>query len=79
VPPQALQVVIAAGSIQKDVNDEVAVVHQDPFGVLVTLHTDRQITPLLQPEVNFVGDCLILADVGACTDDEMIGEAGDFA
>jgi hypothetical protein len=79
VPPQPLQVVVAAGSIEEYVDDEVAVVHQDPFGVVVSLHIDRQIAPLLESEVNLIGDGLILADVRSSTDDEMIGEAGDIA
>jgi hypothetical protein len=78
VPPQPFEIVVASGSVEENVDNEIAVIHQDPLGVVISFDTDGQVAALLEPEMDFIGDRLILADVGAGTDDEMVGEAGDI-
>jgi hypothetical protein len=78
VPPESFEVVVTSGPVEKNMNNEVAVVHQDPLGVLVSLDTDRQVAALLEPEMDLIGNGLVLPGVGAGTNYEMIGEAGDF-
>ena len=58
--------------------NEVAVVHEDPLGAVVTFNTQWQFTGSFHPQMNLVTYGLILADVGAGTDNEVIGEAGNL-
>ena len=59
--------------------DEVAVVEQDPFGLTVAFHVQRP--PALGPEVGLdgVGDCLDLSRVVSVADDELFCERVDLA
>jgi hypothetical protein len=78
VAPETLQAVILAGFGREDVDQQVAVIGQHPFGLVVTLDADGQLAGLLlQLEADFVADGLNLARVGAGRDDEEIGERGD--
>ncbi len=58
-------------------HQEIAVVAQDPFALFVAFDAQRQLAVLLQPQSDFIGDGLRLADVRACADYEMIGETCD--
>lgn len=55
-------------------NDEVAVVHQDPLGIRVSFDTER--SRALRPKVFFDGARygLHLFRIGARTQDELVGE-----
>ncbi len=48
MPPQPFKTVIFARHRRQNVNDEIAVVHQNPFGVLVAFDADRLFAVLLQ-------------------------------
>ncbi len=74
MPPEALEIVVSPGLLRKNVHDEVPVVHQDPFRVIVALDADREASEELHPESGLVADRLDLAGVGSRADDEEIGE-----
>ena len=56
-------------------DQEIAVIHQDPFGVIVTFQTDRQFAYLLQPQLDLSTDRLMLPGVRPVADDEIVREA----
>ncbi len=60
-------------------NQEIAVVDQHPFGVLIALDAGRVFAELSQLRLNFVGDGLDLPGIGAGAHQEVIGERGDLA
>jgi len=58
-------------------DQEVAVIGQNPVSLVVTFHTDRQFAGLLlQLHGDFIADGLDLALVGAGADDKEIREGG---
>jgi len=60
------------------VNQQVAVIGQYPFGLVVPLQAVRQLPGLLlDAQADFVRDGLDLPLVRARTDDEVVGEGGD--
>jgi hypothetical protein len=61
------------------VDQIIAVIQQNPFGVLISLDARRIFAQLLQLDLDFVGDGLNLAGVGTAADDEKVGEGGYFA
>jgi len=79
VAPEALQVVILAGLFAKDVNQEVAVIQQNPFGVLIALHAIGTLPKFAKLRLHFVGNRLNLPRVGAAGNDEKVGKRGDVA
>ena len=80
VPPQALQIVERARTIEEDVHEEVTIVQEYPFPVVVALDVERQFSPLiLHLEMNLVSNGLVLAGVGPGADQEVVCEAGDLA
>jgi hypothetical protein len=76
--PETFQVVVGTGACQENVNDEVAVVLENPLGVFVAFDADRKLALLLQFQVNFIADGLILPRAAAGTDQEVVGKSGDF-
>ena len=59
-------------------NQQVAVIRQHPFALIVSFQTNRQFARLFfQPQSHLVGDGLNLPLVRARTDDEGIGERGN--
>jgi hypothetical protein len=59
-------------------NQEIAVIGEDPLRLVVALHADRQFTGLMfQLKVHFVADGLHLPGIGGSADDKVIGEGGD--
>lgn len=78
MPPETFQVVVGAGACQKNVDDEIAVVLENPLGVFVTFDADRELTLVLQLQVDFIADGLILPRAAAGTDQEVVGKGGDF-
>lgn len=78
VEPQSRQVVKFAGFAVEDVNDEIAVIEQHPFGGFVTLDSDgARFELLLYLLAYLVGDCLDLPLVGGGGDDEELCKTGD--
>lgn len=75
VAPQPLEIVEVARLRQKHVDDEVPVVHEYPFGVVVAFEADRQFAEIFHLQMHFVADRLILASVGTAADYEVVGEA----
>ncbi len=59
-------------------HEEIAIVHEDPFGGIETFPTDGKLAHFLQSSVDFVGDGLRLPGIGRGADDEVIGERRDF-
>ncbi len=59
-------------------DQQVAVIRQHPFGLVVPLHADRQLARLMfQPEPDVVADGLHLPLIGARADHEIVGKGGD--
>jgi hypothetical protein len=76
--PEAFEAVIFAGFGREDVDEEVAIVGEDPLGLFVAFDADGQFAGvLLELEADFIGDGLDLAGIGAGADDEEIGERCD--
>ncbi len=76
--PEALQIIVRAGAREEYVHDEIAVVLQDPLGVLVAFDADGHLALSLHLEIDFVTYGLVLACVGAGADQEVIGKGGNF-
>lgn len=64
VTPEALELVISPGGFGKDMDEEIAVIHQNPFGGIVALDADRKLAGLLQLLFDFVADGAALARIG---------------
>ena len=59
-------------------HDVIAVVHEDPVGVIVAFDAQRHFTSLFQLDSDLVADGLALAWVRSGADDEVVGEGGEF-
>src|SRR3954453_473223 len=79
VPPKPLEILIAACAVQEHVDDQITVVLQNPFRIVIAFKAYRDVTPIFQLMVNLITDSLILAGVGAGADEEIIGKAGDLS
>ena len=74
VTPQVLEVVVGAGLVHEDVDQEVAVVHQDPVGVVHALDLVGQAAAgLLHLALHLVDDRLDLTGVAPVGHDEGVG------
>ena len=58
-------------------DDEIPVIAENPFTLIVAFEAVREVADLLQIPMNGVGNGLILAGIGTRTDHEVIGEGGD--
>lgn len=58
-------------------NDQIGIVAEYPFALVVTFNTGGTFAATLEPELDFVGDGLDLLRVGAIADDEKVRESGD--
>jgi hypothetical protein len=59
-------------------DQQVAIIRQNPFRLAVSFHTDRKLARLaLQLKIDLVGDGLYLALVRARADHKIIGEGRD--
>ena len=78
--PEALEIVVPAGVLGEDVNNEVDVIEQNPLGLVVALGVRGvEAEAALKTELDFVGNGLDLARVGAAAENEIVGEgAGVF-
>jgi len=53
-------------------DDEIAIVGQNPLGVVDSFDTDSPLAPFLEPLLDFLGNRLDLTRVGAGGDDKII-------
>lgn len=60
-------------------HDEIAIIHEDPFGGLIAFHVGRQLSDLFQTFADLVRDGVPLARVRNRADDEVIGKRRYFA
>jgi hypothetical protein len=60
-------------------HQKIAVVHQDPLGVLVALDAEGPLADLNEVFPNGIADRLNLAGVRSVTNDETVGEGSDLA
>jgi hypothetical protein len=79
VTPQTIEIVIGASFLGENVDQVVAIVCQNPLGILEALDTDRMLTMLVKLTADLFGDGLNLLGVATGGDDEKVGERGDFA
>jgi hypothetical protein len=62
------------------VNHEIAVVHQNPFGILMAFHACWKLAVVgLQGLIDFVANCLVLAGVCAGANNEVVGKTCDVS
>ncbi len=79
VAPQAIEIVIRAGFLGENVDQVIAIIRQDPFGVFETLHADGVFSDIVKLAADLFRDGLNLFGITAGGDDEEIRERGDFA
>ena len=79
VGPKILEIVVLAKSIQENVNDDIAEIHEDPAAVAIAF--DRNRLMILSDHRGFdgVGDCLNLTIRHPAADHEVVGEARDLS
>jgi hypothetical protein len=76
--PEAFQSVVFAGLGRENVDQQVAVIRQHPFGLAVPFDIGGQLAGLMfQAQTDFVADGLHLPLISAGADDEVVGESGD--
>ena len=74
--PQPFEAVVGALLGQKDVDDEVDIVHQDPFALAAALDRVRKGREVaLEADLDLVGDSDVLPVVGAVADEKVVGQA----
>src|SRR5437867_3820808 len=76
VAPKAFEIVVGPRFFRKDIDHAIAVVHQNPLGVGITLHARRNVALLLQLLLDLVGDGLVLAGISAAANDQGVSEGG---
>jgi hypothetical protein len=79
VTPEAFEVIVFARFFREDVHQKIAVIHQDPFGVLVALDAERTFTDIEEVLPDSVADGLDLTGIRSVADDETVGEGRDLA
>jgi len=79
VPPQALEFIEGARFWREDVNQVIAIIGQDPFGVGEAFHADGIFAASFKLLADHFHDGLDLLWIASAADDEKIGEGGDFA
>src|SRR4030095_5588616 len=77
IPPQSFQIVESPVFRREDVDDEVGLIHQDPLRLAVAFDMVRRASLFLQPQVDFVGNGLILWRGSPGTNDEAVSEGSD--
>lgn len=77
--PEPFEIVEGPGFFGKHVDQVVAVIGQDPVGVLEAFDTERVLAPIGELCANFFADGLDLARIGPRADNEEICERRDFA
>ena len=77
VPPQSFQIVESPVFWREDMDDEVGIIHQNPLRLAVAFDMVRGASLFLQPQMDFIGNSLILRRGGSGTNDEAVSERGD--
>lgn len=77
--PETLEIVVRTSRFRKDMDNEVPVIQQDPFGGVIALSADRQLAHLLQLLGNLVRYRVRLTRVRYGANDEKICEGSNFA
>lgn len=60
-------------------DQEVAVIHQNPIGLFVAFRADREFAECFKLAVNFVAYGLTLPGIACGTDDKEVSEGGDLS
>ena len=79
MPPQPLQIVITSRAVKKNVADQVAIILKNPLPVVIPFQADGEFASVLHLGIDLVANGLILAGVRAGTNQEIIGETGNFS
>jgi len=80
IAPEAFEIVILAGAFAEDVDNEIAVIEQEPFGGAGFAFTMRKMTAVLvQALFNSLGDGAELRLALAGAEDEILGEGACLA
>ena len=79
VPPQPLEFIKRARFWREDVNQIIAIIGQDPFGVCEAFHADRILAALIELQSNLFHDGLELLGIASATDHEKIREGSHLA
>jgi len=79
VAPQPVEIIVEARLLGENVDDHIAVVHQDPFGIVVAFHRNGQLPAQFHEAGYLITDGLILALVGSAANDEIVRKAGEGA
>src|SRR5512136_988782 len=79
VAPKAFEAVALARRRGEDVDDERAVIEEDPFGRFPPLDAERPVAGRLERGLDGLGDRGILPGRTAVGDDEEVGERRDLA
>src|SRR5581483_2056318 len=77
IAPKPLEVVILPRSRREAMDQQVAVIGQDPLGLRVALHAERHLAMFFKIQPDLVGDRLDLTGVRSRTDYEIVGKRGD--
>lgn len=76
MPPETFQLVISARLSRKYVDQAIAIIHQNPLGVVKPFHAHRIFAALFQLQRDLFSDGLDLFGIGARTDHKEIREGG---
>jgi hypothetical protein len=79
VAPQSIQIVVSTRFFREHVNQVVAVIGQDPFGVCETFHAHRTLAAFIELTADLLSDGLNLFGIATGANDKKIGEGGDIA
>jgi hypothetical protein len=79
VAPETLQVVISPCFLGKNVDHQVAIIHQHPLRVPIAFDAGGIVAELLELQLDLVRDGLNLASIAASADDEVVGEGADLS
>ena len=79
ITPEPFEIIVVAGLLGEDVDDKVAIIHQHPFGILMTFDVRRTFAGIGEALADLVADGLDLARIAAGADDEVVGKRGNLA
>jgi hypothetical protein len=79
VTPKAIEIVIGTGFLGKNVDQVVAIIRQNPFGIFEAFHADGVFSDIVKLAPDLFSDGLNLLWIATGGDDEEIGEGRDFA
>ena len=79
VPPQPLQIVVAARAVQENMANQIAIILQNPLAVVIPFQADGNFASIFHLGIDLVADGLVLAGIGTGANQEIIGKTGDFS